>query len=113
MDTADRAVLPIRKAPLALMPTLDNHRIAFGVVHLALHLPERIPRRVLRKCRKQHHRLLPNPFDDNHMKQSVRDVRKPHRNDPELNGYQSLFAMMIEWYDFPEKSRDRPFGEEG
>ena len=34
------------------------------------------------------------------MKQSVRDVRKPHRNDPELNGWQSLFAMMIEWYDF-------------
>jgi len=37
----DPTVLPIRKAPLALMSDpLDNHEIAFGVVHFALrHFP--------------------------------------------------------------------------
>jgi hypothetical protein len=37
----DPTVLPIRKAPLALMSDpLDNHKIAFGVVHFALrHFP--------------------------------------------------------------------------
>ena len=37
VGTTDPTVLPIRKVPLALMyDPLDNHEIAFGVVHFAL-----------------------------------------------------------------------------
>ena len=37
VGSTNPTVLPIRKAPLALMyDPLDNHEIAFGVVHFAL-----------------------------------------------------------------------------
>ena len=37
VGSTDPTVLPIRKVPLALMyDPLDNHEIAFGVVHFAL-----------------------------------------------------------------------------
>ena len=39
VGSTDPTVLPIRKVPLALMyDPLDNHKIAFGVVHFALRI---------------------------------------------------------------------------
>ena len=48
----DPTVLPIRKAPLALMSDpLDNQEIAFGVVHFALRLsPSRYSSRIPVSC---------------------------------------------------------------
>ena len=74
--------------------------------HVALHhLPEGIARGALREGRQQHHRLLPEPLDDDHVQQSVRDVWKAHRHDAELDGDTSLSAVVVELDDFPVPHR--------
>ena len=70
--------------------------------HVALHhLPEGIARGALREGRQQHHRLLPEPLDDDHVQQSVRDVWKAHRHDAVLDGDTPLSAVVVELDDFP------------
>src|SRR5574344_903882 len=59
-------------------------------------LPEVFPCRRACEGSQEHHRLLPEPPYDNHMKQLVADVGKPHGDDAVVELDSGLLPMWVE-----------------